>query len=187
MNAKLDVRWVVMMAVIAVLPASASAQAFPKTLTVDAEASLPYAKLSATFTIQVDRLMREQDFMKVAEALKYGGYPRFLPALRQLPVVGRLQIGDMRFDLKYARERPDNKSHLVLVADRPVYFFGGGSVDPKAKGGYELTIVEIDFDASGNGKGTMAAAARVKPSGDGGVILDDYAVTPFRLMVKPAK
>src|SRR5262245_6623285 len=186
MNAKLDVRWVVMMAVIAVLPASASAQAFPKTLTVDAEASLSYAKLSATFTVQVDRLMRDQDFMKVSDALKYGGYPRFLPALRQLPAVGRLLIGDMKFELKYARERAADK-HLILVADRPVYFFGGGSVDPKAKGGYELTILDLEVDASGNGKGSMAAAARVKPSGDGGVIVDDYGVTPFRLAVKPAK
>ena len=186
MNMKLTMRWAVMV-VIAALPTSAFAQSYPKTLAASAEASVSYAKLSATFTIQVDRLMRDQDFMKVADALKYGGYPRFLPALRQLPVVGRLQIGEMKFDLKYARERPANKSQLVLVADRPVYFFGGGSIDPKAKGGYELTILELDLDASGIGQGTMAAAARVKPSGDGGVIVDDYGVAPFRLMVKPAK
>ena len=186
MNAKLDVRSVVMMVAIAALPASAIAQSYPRTLTVDAEASVSYAKLSATFTVQVDRLMRDQDFMKVADALKFGGYPRFLPALRQLPAVGRLLIGDMKFELRYARERATDK-HLVLVADRPVYFFGGGSVDPKAKGGYELTILELDLDPSGNGKGTMAAAARVKPSGDGGVIVDDYGLTPFRLTVKPGK
>lgn len=181
----MTMRWAVMAAILA-LPMTASAQSYPKTLAASAEASVSYAKLTATFTIQVDRLMRDQDFTKVADALKYGGYPRFLPALRQLPVLGHLQIGDMKFDLKYARERPADK-HLVLVSDRPVYFFGGGTIDPKSKAGYELTILELNLDASGTGQGTMAAAARVKPSGDGGVIVDDYGVTPFRLMVKPAK
>jgi len=40
-------------------------------------------------------------------------------------------------------------------------------------------VVQLLVDASGRGKGTMAAAARVRPDGDGGVLLDDYAETPI--------
>jgi hypothetical protein len=32
----------------------------------------------------------------------------------------------------------------------------------------------------------MAAAARVKPGGDGAVRIDDYAETPIKLIVVPA-
>jgi hypothetical protein len=44
-----------------------------------------------------------------------------------------------------------------------------------------------NVDAQGSGQGTMAAAARVKPGPDGGVIVDDYAATPVRLSIKLGK
>ena len=75
----------------------------------------------------------------------------------------------------------------MLVTDRPIFFVGGGAPDAKPKAGYELGIIELDLDAQGNGQGTMAAAARVKPAPDGGVILDDYATAPVRLSIKPGK
>jgi hypothetical protein len=37
-------------------------------------------------------------------------------------------------------------------------------------------------DTAGFGKGTMTAAARVKPDGEGGVIVDDYADKPIELI-----
>jgi hypothetical protein len=75
----------------------------------------------------------------------------------------------------------------VLVTDRPIFFVGGGAPDAKAKDGYELGVIELEVDAQGNGRGTMAAAARVKPGPDGGVILDDYATAPIRLTTKSGK
>jgi hypothetical protein len=73
------------------------------------------------------------------------------------------------------------------VTDRPIFFVGGGAPDAKPKAGYELGVLELAVDAQGSGQGTMAAAARVKPGPDGGVILDDYAATPIRLSIKPGK
>jgi hypothetical protein len=35
---------------------------------------------------------------------------------------------------------------------------------------------------AGRGRGTIAAAARVRPDGDGGVLLDDYAEEPIGLI-----
>ena len=42
-------------------------------------------------------------------------------------------------------------------------------------------MVQITIDEVGMGSGTMAAAAKVKPDGQGGVILEDYADEPIKL------
>ena len=65
----------------------------------------------------------------------------------------------------------------MLVADRPLFFLGNPS---KARAGYELTIVELRFDATGGVTGTMTGAARVKPSPDG-LVVDEWAEAPVNL------
>jgi hypothetical protein len=169
------------------LPVVAEAQSYPRTLVASATASGRDGALTGTVTIQVDKLMHDVDFKKVADALRYGGYPNFLPALRQLPDIGYVKIGDRQTAIKYARERSDGRPRLVLGTDRPIFFVGGGAPDAKPKAGYEVGIIELDIDAQGNGQGTMAAAARVKPAPDGSVVIDDYATAPIRLSIKPAK
>ena len=75
------------------------------------------------------------------DAIKFGGYPKFLSALRSLPPIGTIAFEGRTVEIRYAREEPREKgSRLVLVADRPLFFLG----DPaKARAGYELTMVEI--------------------------------------------
>jgi len=55
-----------------------------------------------------------------------------------------------------------------------VFFLGGGRETSKPRAGYEVAVVQIQLDAKGQAKGTIATAARVRPDGDGGVLLDDY-------------
>ncbi len=173
--------------VMTALPVIAQAQSYPRTFVASATASGRDGALTGTVTIRVDQLMLDVDFKKVADALRYGGYLNFLPALRQLPEIGYVKIGDRQTAIKYARERTDRSPRLVLGTDRPIFFVGGGSPDPKPKAGYEVGIIELDVDAQGNGQGTMAAAARIKPAPDGSVVIDDYATAPIRLSIKPAK
>ena len=58
--------------------------------------------LTGTITIHVDELMQDVDFKQVADALQYRGYLQFLPALRKLPEIGYVQIGDRKTALRYA-------------------------------------------------------------------------------------
>jgi hypothetical protein len=82
--------------------------------------------------------------------------------------------------IRYAREKAEGPGRsIVLVTDRPVFFVGAARADAKPRAGYEVAVVQLVVDATGRGKGTMAAAARVRPDGDGGVLLDDYAETPI--------
>ena len=106
-------------------------------------------------------------------------------ALRKLPEIGYVPIGDRKTALKYARVRPGASPLLVLGSDRPIFFVGGGAPDAKPRAGFEVGVIELDIDAKGNGKGTMAGAARVKRGPDGGPVIEDYAEAPIQLTVKP--
>jgi len=161
-----------------------AAGAYPLTLVVSAQAKNATTSVTTTFTIKVTRLMSEASRTRVTDALQHGGYGNFLPALRALPPIGTIALDQREVQVRYAREQPDGKGYrLTLVADRPLFFFGA---DPaKARAGYELTIVDLRIDDQGAGTGTMAGAARVKPTPDGGVVLDDFAQAPVELTVRP--
>ena len=128
--------------------------------------------------------MTETNRTKVTDALKYGGYGNFLPALRTLPAIGTIALDKREVQVRYTREQPDGKGYrLTLVADRPLFFLGADAA--KARAGYELTMVDLRIDEHGAGTGTMAGAARVKPAPDGSVILDNFAEAPVELTVRP--
>src|SRR5947207_282331 len=135
--------------VVACLAGSARAAAdYPLVLTLDAVADTPTTAVTASVTVHVDRLMEESRRKKVTDALAYGGYGNFLPALRLLPPVGTITLNGRTVSIRYAREQPEEAGRrLVLVADRPLFFLGG---DPaKARAGYELTLLDLRFDATG--------------------------------------
>ena len=68
-----------------------------------------------------------------------------------------------------------------------MFFVGGGAADAKPRAGYEVAVIEMTVDTVGLGKGTMTAAARVKPGGTSGVQIDDYAEKPIQLVTVSKK
>jgi hypothetical protein len=162
-----------------------AATEYPLALVVTAQAKNATTTVTSTFNIRIERLMTEPTRTKVTDALRFGGYQNFLPALRAAPVVGTIALDKREVEVRYAREQPDgNGIRLTLVADKPLFFFGA---DPaKARAGYELTVVDLRLDEKGVGTGTMAGAARVKPAPGGAVILDDFAEAPVELTVRPS-
>ena len=157
---------------------------YPLTLVVSAQAKNATATVTSTLNIRVERMMTETNRTKVTDALKYGGYGNFLPALRTLPAIGTIALDTREVQVRYVREQPDGKGYrLILVADRPLFFLGADAA--KARAGYELTMVDLRIDEHGAGTGTMAGAARVKPAPDGSVILDNYAEAPVELTIRP--
>ena len=161
--------------------AAVQATDYPLTLGAAAQVTKGATTVTTTFTIHVDREMNETFRSRVMDALKFGGYPKFLSALRSLPPIGTIALEGRTVEVRYAREEPREKgSRLVLVADRPLFFLA----DPgKARAGYELTMVELMLDAKGAGTGTMTGAARVKPTPDGGLVVDVFEVAPVQLTV----
>ena len=138
--------------------------------------------ITVPMIIQIDRFTPEFERTKMTDGLKYGGYPGFLKALRAAPAAGSLEVAGEKFVIRWARDvATDTGRTLSFVTDSTVFFVGGGRKDAKSTAGYEVAVIQLTLDKSGKGEGTMAAAARVKPGGETGVRLDNYAETPIAL------
>jgi hypothetical protein len=175
------------LAVIGALPALFEGQGKPvqgpETFTANAQVQGAAGAAATTLRIQIDRYTPDFDRNSVEEALKTGGYPKFLTALRQAPVVGSVSMGDQQFAIRYARQQATPKGRTIsIVTEKPVYFVGGGSADAKPRAGYEVAVLQFNVDEVGLGSGKMAAAARVRPGGDTGVQIDDYGSEPIDLV-----
>jgi hypothetical protein len=160
----------------------------PETFTANAQVKSGAGAMAATLQIQIQRYTPDFDRTSVESALKGGGYPAFLTALRKAPEVGTVGAGDQKFAIRWAREQKTAKGRtIVLVTDKPVFFVGGGRADAKPRAGYEVAVIEMTVDDVGLGSGRMAAAARVKPGGESGVQIDDYAEEPIKLVTVSRK
>lgn len=158
------------------------AQTAPETFRSPMQARTETAASAATVSIQIDRYTSDADRKKMTDALMFGGYSAFLQALRKAPAVGHVEVGDVKVPLRWARAQQTPKGRTIsLVTEAPLYFVGGGRADAKPREGFEIAVVQLTVDEYGLGSGTMAAAARVKPDGAGGVSLEDYAEEPIRL------
>jgi hypothetical protein len=163
--------------VLTVLPPIVAQSGPPEVFTGTAEIRNATGAVSGTLEVRLRRITPDFDRKTVETALREGGYPRFVTALRNAPEVGQVVLGGGKpYAIRYARERVDGANRTILVVtDQPMYFVGGGRADAAPRKGYEVAVLEMRFDAAGAGLGSMAAAARVRPDGDGGVLLDDFA------------
>jgi len=150
----------------------------PEIFSATAQAKNDTGAISGALEVRLKRYTPEFDRKTVEAALREGGYPKFVLALRNAPEVGQLVLGGSQpFAIRYARETVEASGRtIVIVTDKPVYFISGGhTAGTKPRAGYEVAVLQIQLDGKGQGSGTMAAAARVRPDGNGGVLLDDYA------------
>jgi hypothetical protein len=142
----------------------------------------PLGTAATSMKVHIDKYTSEFDRTTIVNALRTNGYQAFLPAFRKLPVVGYIQIKDQKWTLRWAHQTPKNPGQSVIVAtDQPMFFLGAGQTN-KPRAGYEMGIVQMELDEIGMGTGTMAGAARVKPTADmQGVQIDDFADVPTKL------
>jgi hypothetical protein len=163
-----------------VVAAAAAAAEYPLNLVTQASVKNGETTVTSSVLIRVDRLMEETRRTRVSDALRYGGYPDFLQALRSLPSIGSVELARRKVEIRYAHEtRDESQRRLVIVGDRPLFFLSGDPATPR--GGFELTVIELVFDAQGRATGRMSGAARVRPGPDGAVVLDDFADTLVQL------
>jgi hypothetical protein len=165
--------------------ASAGAQTpagAPETFSATAEVKTASGPISASIQIHIQRYTLDFDRKTLESALEHGGYASFVSALRKVPEVGSVAVGDGQFAVRYAREQQTAKGRtIVIVTDKAVFFVGGARANAKPRAGYESALIQLVVDPAGAGSGTMAGAARVKPGGETGVRIDSYAEEPVVL------
>ena len=165
--------------------ASAGAQTpvgAPESFSTTVQIKTATGPIAAPIQIHIERYTPDFDRKSLEAALEHGGYANFINALRKAPQVGSVAAGDGQFAIRYAREEKTAKGRtIVVVTDKPVFFVGGGRADAKPRAGYESALIRLEVDAAGTGTGSMAPAARVKPGGETGVRIDNYADEPLAL------
>jgi hypothetical protein len=168
------------------LMAAQNPETFQVTGTVAGEGAVA-GSVTVAMTLRLDEYTPERSRVAMTDALKFRGYPGFLQALRESPVIGSLDIADQKFLVRWAQQVPSGTGRTVtIVTEKPVFFFGARKPNAKSTAGYEVAVMRLDLDQTGKGTGEMAAAARVKPDGQGGVKIDQYAETPLKLTVAGA-
>ena len=176
---------VIGLAVLFVAPAVAQTSGnsgAPETFTANVQVKTASGPISATIQVHIRRYTPDFDRTALENALQHGGYASFVTALRKAPEVGSVAAGDGQFTIRWAREQKTAKGRtIVVVTDRPVFFVGGARPNAKPRAGYETALVQLQVDDAGAGSGMMVAAGRVKPGGETGVRIDDYADEPLTL------
>ena len=150
--------------------------------TATAQVTGAAGSIAATIKVRVDRYVIDYDRDAIRAGLKHGGYSGFLTALRAAPAIGSVSLGDQKFIVRWAtQEAIPSGRRIVVITDKPVAFVGGAAVGAKPRAGYEVAVIRFEIDKQGQGQGEMAAAARVRPGGDTGVLIDDYAEALIKL------
>jgi hypothetical protein len=154
-----------------------------ETFRARAEAKAAGGVAATTLTIHIERYTTDTERQAAVTALERGQSAGLMAVLRKTPSTGFVEVGDRKWAIRYARQEPTPKGrHIVVVLDQPMFFLGGGELKPKGREGFELAVIEFEVDATGTGQGTMAAAARIRAGGPGGVELTDYSDEPITLV-----
>ena len=147
----------------------------PETFTARAEVLGQDAGAAATVTVHINAYTGERNLAAMTDALKVGGYPAFVLALRKAPEVGYVDVNGRKATVRWARQQAAGTGRTIsVVTDQPLFFIGGGSVDAQPRAGFELGVILMEVDSIGLGTGSMAPAARVKAGGATGVQVEDY-------------
>ena len=137
----------------------------PETFSANAQAKAGAGSVAATIQIQIQRYTPDFDRTAVETALKQGGYPGFVTALRKAPEVGSVMVGDQKFPIRWAREQKTDKGRtIVVVTDKPVFFVGGGRTEAKPRAGYEVAVIQLMVDEIGLAPGAWPRPRASSPA-----------------------
>jgi hypothetical protein len=112
--------------------------------------------------IQVDRWSSDAERDKLINALTTKGADKLLDVLQDLPVKGNFRApGQLGWDIRFARHdaTDDGGERVVLATDRPIGFLEAAN-QPRSIN-YPFTIIEMQLNRAGEGKGTMSLATKV--------------------------
>lgn len=130
--------------------------------------------------IRVERWSTEAQRTQLAAALQKGA-GTLLDALQDQKSVGTIRTPDsLGYDLRYAHQEPgeDGGRRVVIATDRPISFWEARN-QPRTID-YPFTVIQLEIDKNGEGKGTMSYATKVMPRGNM-IVLENFATAPIML------
>jgi hypothetical protein len=138
---------------------------------------------SGAGTVQIDitRWSTQSERTELLNALKKSGAEKLLDALQDMRPVGTIKTPDsLGYDLRYANQTPlpEGGRRIVLATDRPIGFWEA-TRRPRTID-YPFTVIQMEIDRNGEGKGTLSYATKIIPQGDT-IVLENFATQPVML------
>ena len=160
--------------------ATAQSNAQPEEFTATAIVNNNLGAGAGRVIVRVERWSSEAERARLTAALAKGP-DALLDALRDLKSVGTIRTPDsLGYDLRYAHQDPgeDGGRHVIIATDRPIGFWEAAN-QPRTIN-YPFTVLQMELDKSGGGKGTMSVATKIIVRHNT-VELEDFASSPVML------
>lgn len=143
---------------------------------------------STTVDIVVNRWSSDADRDRLLNILQQKGQDALLDALQSLPVVGYINTpGSLRYDLHFARQRPESEGGRTIVLATDRYITGWEAMNRPRTIDYPFTLIQLQLDRSDTGVGKLSIATKITAKGDT-IELENFSSEPVRLnQVKKVK
>ena len=137
--------------------------------------------------MRVTRWSTEAERGLLTRTLLKEGSARLLDVLQDQKSVGTIRTPDsLGYDLRYAHQEPDQEGgrRIVLATDRPISFWEARN-QPRTMD-YPFTVIQMQIDKNGEGKGTMSYATKIIARGNT-IELENFSSSPVMLTQIEAK
>ena len=131
--------------------------------------------------MRVERWSSEAERGQLTRTLLKDGPHSLLDELREMKSVGTIRTPDsLGYDLRYAHQEPGEAGgrRVVLATDRPIGFWE--AVNQPRTVDYPFTVIQMQIDKSGEGRGTLAYATKIIARGNT-IELENFATSPVML------
>jgi len=136
---------------------------------------------STTVDIVVNRWSSDADRDRLVNILQQKGQDALLEALQRMPVVGYINTpGSLRYDLHFARQRPDPEGGQTIVIATDRYITGWEAINRPRTIDYPFTLIQLHIDRDGTGVGKLSIATKITAKGDT-IELENFSSEPVRL------
>ena len=131
--------------------------------------------------IDVARWSTQSERTELLNVLKKSGAEKLLDTLQGMRPVGTIKTPDsLGYDLRYANQTPlpEGGRRIVLATDRPIGFWEA-TRRPRTID-YPFTVIQMEIDRNGEGRGTLSYATKIIQQGDA-IVLENFATQPIML------
>jgi hypothetical protein len=134
------------------------------------------AEATAPVRIVIDKLTTDAERDEVMAALKKDGTEGVRKLLTGRPKIGSVQVGATNTAVQYAYARATGGGRLItLITGSPIAFIGAGLPNAPPKAGFDLGLVLIEVPATGQGRGEIDPASKIKLNAEGAIVTDGYS------------
>ena len=137
--------------------------------------------------MRVERWSTENERATLTQTLMKQGDGALLDLLQKQKSVGSIRTPDsIGYDLRYAHQEPtaEGGRRVVIATDRPIGFWEAAN-RPRTID-YPFTVIQMEIDKNGEGKGTMSYATKIIARGNT-IELENFTSSPVMLTQVQAK